>query len=116
MSIGCVMSGSPMARRAAGIAANAVFLHQLRAEHGLKLHAAIRKNVLYVATQDAGEGSDHFLYLAASLGAMHSAYAKARTAREVAEAGIAAGCEFDRNSELPCDIFTIKANEAKEAN
>jgi ATP-dependent HslUV protease, peptidase subunit HslV len=48
-----------------------------------------------------------------ALGAMHSSYAKAKTAREVAEAGIAAGCEFDRNSELPCDIFTIKAKEAK---
>ena len=48
-----------------------------------------------------------------ALGAMHAAYAKAKTAREVAEAGIHAGCEFDRNSELPCDIFTIKMKEAK---
>jgi ATP-dependent HslUV protease, peptidase subunit HslV len=48
-----------------------------------------------------------------ALGAMHASYAKAKTAREVAEAGIAAGCEFDRNSELPCDIFTIKTKEAK---
>jgi len=29
----------------------------------LRLHAAIRGNFLYVATQDAGEGSDHFIYL-----------------------------------------------------
>ena len=35
----------------------------LRATNGLKLHAAIRANVLYLATQDAGEGSDHFIYL-----------------------------------------------------
>ena len=48
-----------------------------------------------------------------ALGAMHAVYAKAKNAREVAEAGIAAGCEFDRNSELPCDIFTVKAKEAK---
>jgi ATP-dependent protease HslVU (ClpYQ) peptidase subunit len=48
-----------------------------------------------------------------ALGAMHAAYSRAKTAREVAEAGIAAGCEFDRNSELPCDIFTVKAKEAK---
>ena len=50
-----------------------------------------------------------------ALGAMHAAYAKAKTAKEVAEAGIAAGCEFDRNSELPCDIFTVKTKDAKEA-
>jgi hypothetical protein len=35
----------------------------LRADNGLKLYAAIRQNYLYVATQDAGEGSDHFLYV-----------------------------------------------------
>ena len=46
-----------------------------------------------------------------ALGAMHAAYSRSKTAREVAEAGIAAGCEFDRNSELPCDIFTVKAKE-----
>ena len=46
-----------------------------------------------------------------ALGAMHSVYARAKTAREVAEAGIAAGCEFDRNSALPCDFFTVKAKE-----
>ena len=46
-----------------------------------------------------------------ALGAMHAAYAKAKTAREVAEAGIAAGCEFDRNSATPCDIFTVKAKQ-----
>jgi ATP-dependent protease HslVU (ClpYQ) peptidase subunit len=48
-----------------------------------------------------------------ALGAMHAAFAKAKTAKEVAEAGIAAGCEFDRNSALPCDIFTVKAKEQK---
>ena len=31
--------------------------------NGLKLYAAIRGNFLYLATQDAGEGSDHFIYL-----------------------------------------------------
>lgn len=35
----------------------------LRAQNGLKLYAAIKSNYLYVATQDAGEGSDHFIYL-----------------------------------------------------
>jgi hypothetical protein len=38
-----------------------------RATNGLKLHAAIRGPDLYVATQDAGEGSDHFIYLASQL-------------------------------------------------
>jgi len=35
----------------------------VRADNGLKLHAAIRQNWLYLAMQDAGEGSDHFLYV-----------------------------------------------------
>ena len=48
-----------------------------------------------------------------ALGAMHSIYNKAKTAREVAEAGITAGCEFDRNSALPFDCFTVRMKEAK---
>ena len=48
-----------------------------------------------------------------ALGAMHSIYDKAKTAREVAQAGIAAGCEFDRNSAGPCDVFTIKMKDIK---
>jgi ATP-dependent HslUV protease, peptidase subunit HslV len=42
-----------------------------------------------------------------ALGAMHAVYDKAKTAREVAQAGLAAGCEFDKNSAGPVDIFTI---------
>ena len=42
-----------------------------------------------------------------ALGAMHAVYDKAKTAREVAQAGMAAGCEFDKNSAGPVDIFTI---------
>ena len=48
-----------------------------------------------------------------ALGAMFASYAKAKTAREVAERGIAAGCEFDRNSSAPYDIFTVKMKDAK---
>ena len=48
-----------------------------------------------------------------ALGAMYAAYGKAKTAKEVAEAGIAAGCEFDRNSAGPADIFTVKMKERK---
>lgn len=43
-----------------------------------------------------------------ALGAMHATYARAKTAREVAEAGLAASCEFDRNSASPINIHTIK--------
>ncbi len=44
-----------------------------RAENGMALYAAIRDNYLYVATQDAGEGSDHFIYVADKLGDMRAA-------------------------------------------
>ena len=43
-----------------------------------------------------------------ALGAMHASWAKARTAREVAMAGMNAGCEFDKNSGGPIDVFTLK--------
>ena len=48
-----------------------------------------------------------------ALGAMHAAYAKAKTARDVAQAGVDAGCEFDRNSEGPVHLFTLKLKAAK---
>lgn len=43
-----------------------------------------------------------------ALGAMHAAWGKAKTAREVALAGLNAGCEFDKNSGGPIDVFTLK--------
>ena len=43
-----------------------------------------------------------------ALGAMHACWNKAKTAREVAVAGVNAGCEFDKNSGGPMDIFTLK--------
>ena len=43
-----------------------------------------------------------------ALGAMHAVWDKAKTAKEVALAGITAGCEFDKNSSLPVDLFTVK--------
>jgi ATP-dependent HslUV protease subunit HslV len=48
-----------------------------------------------------------------ALGAMHAVYARAKTAREIAEAGLAAGCEFDRNSAAPAEVHTIKLKGAK---
>lgn len=43
-----------------------------------------------------------------ALGAMHAVYDKARSARDVAEAGVAAACEFDRNSAGPVDSLSLK--------
>ena len=43
-----------------------------------------------------------------ALGAMHACWDKAKTAREVAMAGMTAGCEFDKNSAGPIDVFTLK--------
>ncbi|MDZ4144648.1 MAG: MFS transporter [Burkholderiales bacterium] len=43
-----------------------------------------------------------------ALGAMHAVWDKAKTAREVAAVGMQAGCEFDRNSAGPVEVFTIK--------
>ena len=47
-----------------------------------------------------------------ALGAMHASWGKARTAREVAMAGLNAGCEFDKNSGGPIDVFTLKLKAA----
>jgi ATP-dependent HslUV protease, peptidase subunit HslV len=43
-----------------------------------------------------------------ALGAMYSAYDKLKTAREIAELGVRAGCEFDKNSAGPVRSHTIK--------
>lgn len=43
-----------------------------------------------------------------ALGAMHAVYDKAKTAREVAAAGVSAGCEFDTNSAAPVRLQTLK--------
>ena len=48
-----------------------------------------------------------------ALGAMHACWDKARTAREVALAGMNAGCEFDKNSAGPIDVFTLKLKVSK---
>lgn len=43
-----------------------------------------------------------------ALGAMHASWDKAKTAREIALIGMQAGCEFDKNSGGPLDVFTVK--------
>ena len=46
-----------------------------------------------------------------ALGAMFAVFDKAKTAREVAEAGARAGCEFDTNSAGPFHAHTIKLKD-----
>ena len=48
-----------------------------------------------------------------ALGAMHACWDKAKTAREVALAGMNAGCEFDKNSAGPIEVFTLKLKASK---
>ncbi len=43
-----------------------------------------------------------------ALGAMHAAWERAKTAREVASAGVLAGCEFDTSSAGPLRLHTFK--------
>ena len=43
-----------------------------------------------------------------ALGAMHAVYKRAKSARDVAKAGVMAGAEFDTSSELPMTIKTVK--------
>ena len=45
-----------------------------------------------------------------ALGAMHAAWDRG-SAREVALAGAQAGCEFDKNSAGPVEVFTMKLKE-----
>ena len=43
-----------------------------------------------------------------ALGAMHAAYSRAKSASELARIGVAAGCEFDKNSAAPVRLHSIK--------
>ncbi len=43
-----------------------------------------------------------------ALGAMHAVWDRVKTAREVASLGVRAGCEFDKNSGGPVELFTVK--------
>ena len=43
-----------------------------------------------------------------ALGAMHAAWGTAKTAKDVALAGMNAGCEFDKNSGGPIDSYSVK--------
>jgi ATP-dependent protease HslVU (ClpYQ) peptidase subunit len=45
-----------------------------------------------------------------ALGAMHAIYDRLDSARQIAEAGVAAGIEFDKNSAGPLQIYSIAMN------
>ena len=49
-----------------------------------------------------------------ALGAMYTAYERAKSAKEVAEIGVRAGCEFDKNSSSPVRVHTIKLKDQKD--
>ena len=46
-----------------------------------------------------------------ALGAMHAVWCKTKTAREIATIGLNAGCEFDKNSGGPVEVFTLKLKQ-----
>jgi ATP-dependent protease HslVU (ClpYQ) peptidase subunit len=46
-----------------------------------------------------------------ALGAMYASYDKLKTAREIVELGVRAGCEFDKNSGAPVRVHTLKLKE-----
>jgi ATP-dependent protease HslVU (ClpYQ) peptidase subunit len=48
-----------------------------------------------------------------ALGAMYAAWDRAKTAREIASVGVHAGCEFDKNSAAPVEVYTLKLKGAK---
>jgi ATP-dependent HslUV protease, peptidase subunit HslV len=43
-----------------------------------------------------------------ALGAMYAGWDKGKTAREIASLGVKAGCEFDKNSGGPVEVFAVK--------
>jgi ATP-dependent HslUV protease subunit HslV len=43
-----------------------------------------------------------------ALGAMHATWSRSKSAREVADAGVRAGCEFDTSSAAPVRLHTLK--------
>ncbi len=43
-----------------------------------------------------------------ALGAMHALYDRAKSARDVVQAGVLAGCEFDTSSAAPVRLHTLK--------
>ena len=42
---------------------------------------------------------------------MYAGWDKGKTAREIAVLGVKAGCEFDKNSGGPVEVFTLKLKQ-----
>jgi ATP-dependent protease HslVU (ClpYQ) peptidase subunit len=51
-----------------------------------------------------------------ALGAMYAVYEQTDDPEEIAKIGVAAGCEFDDGSGLPCTSYSIRLREPKEAS
>jgi len=49
-----------------------------------------------------------------ALGAMHASFDRAKSASELAEIGVLAGCEFDKNSAGPVKVQTIQLKTTKD--
>lgn len=47
-----------------------------------------------------------------ALGAMHAGWSRAKSARELALAGVAAACEFDKSSAGPAEVFTLSLKDS----
>ncbi len=47
-----------------------------------------------------------------ALGAMYAGWDKAKSARELATLGVNAGCEYDRNSAGPVEVYSLKLKES----
>jgi ATP-dependent protease HslVU (ClpYQ) peptidase subunit len=48
-----------------------------------------------------------------ALGAMYAAYDRTKNALDLAQLGVRAGCEFDKNSSGPINSHTIKLKASK---
>ena len=48
-----------------------------------------------------------------ALGAMYASWNTAKTARDLAGIGLNAGCEYDRNSAGPVEVYTLKLKDSK---
>jgi ATP-dependent protease HslVU (ClpYQ) peptidase subunit len=69
--------------------------------HGIFGVYSMREVFEYTRFWAAGTGREF------ALGAMHTQYARLRTAEAIARAGIEAGTTFDKNSGLPLTLYTI---------
>lgn len=77
---------------------DAVFVN----ENGIFAFYSLREVYEFTSYWAVGSGATY------AIGAMHAAYSRCKTAREVAKAGVEAGAEFDTSSQLPVNFKTVK--------